>query len=125
MEHIYQIQGLFGGFRLSQSPDANATTVTAGKCFLGRPWNDLATTVYLRTFMDNSIQPAGWEPFDSSRPTILNTTFYAEYKSTGPGANATLRLPIEHFLTDQQALNFTVDKVFLEKPKWIDYDYIG
>ena len=85
----------------SQSPDANATTVTAGKCFLGRPWNDLATTVYLRTFMDDSIEPVGWTPFDSARlascclihqlrlrrglgrPVIMNTTFYAEFDSTG------------------------------------------
>ena len=50
-----------------QSPDANATTVTAEKCFLGRPWNDLATTVFLRTFMDDSITPAGFKPFDSAR----------------------------------------------------------
>lgn len=66
----------------------------------GRPWNDLATTVYLRTFMDDSIRPAGWEPFDAARyvtiyesmsselndelrPTIMNTTFYAEYESYG------------------------------------------
>ncbi|KAF7799407.1 hypothetical protein EIP86_010640 [Pleurotus ostreatoroseus] len=69
--------------RIMRSPDANATTMTAGKCWLGRPWNDLATTVYLRTFMDDSIEPAGFEPFDSARPVIANTTFYAEYKSFG------------------------------------------
>ena len=67
---------------------------------IGRPWNDLATTVFLRTFMDESIAPAGFKPFDSSRfvlstgvivyeihmsrrPVIANTTFYAEYKSFG------------------------------------------
>lgn len=33
----------------------------------GRPWNDLATTVYLRTYMDASIRPAGWTPFNSAR----------------------------------------------------------
>ena len=50
---------------------------------LGRPWNDLATTVFLRTYMDDSIAPAGFKPYDSARPVIMNTTFYAEYKSFG------------------------------------------
>lgn len=33
--------------------------------------------------MDQSIAPAGFTPFDSARPVIMNTTFYAEYDSTG------------------------------------------
>ncbi len=71
----------------------------------GRPWNDLATTVYLRTFMDDTVEPIGWTPFDSarfvpplqlartmrritypftfSRPVIMNTTFYAEFDNFG------------------------------------------
>ncbi|KAI0075082.1 pectin lyase-like protein [Panus rudis PR-1116 ss-1] len=110
--------------KIIRSPDANATTVTTGKCFLGRPWNDLATTVFLRTFMDDSIQPAGWTPFNSDRPVIANTTFYAEYRSYGPGGNTSSRVPIEHILTDTEARNFTIERVFLEKPQWIDFDYV-
>ncbi|KAJ7810563.1 pectin lyase-like protein [Mycena leptocephala] len=96
------------------SPDANSTTATNGLCFLGRPWNDLATTVYLSTVMDASVRPAGWEPFDSARPTIMNTTFYAEFNSTGPGGNT----------SQPQASNFTINGVFLEHPKWIDFGYL-
>ncbi|KAF8524973.1 pectin lyase-like protein [Gautieria morchelliformis] len=107
-----------------RSPDANASTVTSGQCFLGRPWNDLATTVYLNTFMDQSIAPAGFKPFSSSRPVIMNTTFYAEFDSTGPGANNAQRVPVEHFLSDTEAENFTLEKVFLERPQWIDFEYI-
>ncbi|KAI8986175.1 pectin lyase-like protein [Trametes punicea] len=110
--------------RIIRSPDANATTVTDGKCFLGRPWNDLATTVYLRTYMDDSINPAGWTPFDSARPVIMNTTFYAEYHSYGPGGNTSARIPLEHILTSQEARNFALDKVFLGRPSWIDYEYL-
>ncbi|KAI0059539.1 pectin lyase-like protein [Artomyces pyxidatus] len=109
--------------KIIRSPDANATTVTTGKCFLGRPWNDLATTVYLRTFMDDSIEPAGWTPFDSARPVIMNTTFYAEFNSTGPGGNTTARVPLDHILTEREARAYTIDGVFLERPKWIDYEY--
>ncbi|KAK7048001.1 carbohydrate esterase family 8 protein [Favolaschia claudopus] len=112
--------------QIIRSPDANATTQTNGLCFLGRPWNDLATTVYLSTFMDASIRPAGWEPFDSARPVIANTTFYAEFNSTGPGGNISARVPIEHLLTQPQVetLDLTIDGVFLEHPKWIDFGYL-
>ncbi|KAI0629825.1 carbohydrate esterase family 8 protein [Trametes polyzona] len=109
--------------RIIRSPDANATAVTDGKCFLGRPWNDLATTVYLRTFMDESVNPVGWKPFDSARPVIMNTTFYAEYQSFGPGGNTSARISLEHILTDEEARNFTIDKVFLGRPDWIDFEY--
>lgn len=116
----------------------------ARAAFAGRPWNDLATTVYLRTFMDATVEPVGWTPFDSARPVIMNTTFYAEFDSTGthtvcsaygagltctfmvclgPGGNTSQRIPLEHLLTVQEANDFTVDKVFLEPPQWIDRAY--
>lgn len=40
--------------------------------FEGRPWNDLATSVFLRTFMDDSIEPVGFKPFDSSRYVAMS-----------------------------------------------------
>ncbi|GLB45534.1 putative pectinesterase [Lyophyllum shimeji] len=109
--------------KIIRSPDANATTLTNGLCYLGRPWNDLATTVYLKTYMDESIRPAGWTPFSSSRPTIFNTTFYAEYNSTGPGGNMTARIPIEHILTAEESEEFTLQKI-LGRPEWIDFEYL-
>ncbi|PAV17026.1 carbohydrate esterase family 8 [Pyrrhoderma noxium] len=105
-----------------RSPDANATLDIAGDCFLGRPWNDLATTVILRTFMDDSIAPSGWRPFGSGRSTIMNTTFYAEFDNYGPGANTSQRVS-DHLLNSTEAEEFTLEKVFLEKPKWIDFEY--
>jgi len=109
--------------RIIRSPDANATTVTSEKCFLGRPWNDLATTVYLNTFMDESIAPVGFIPFDSARPVIMNTTFYAEFGSSGPGGNTSSRVPIEHILTTDEAAKFTLENVFGGRPEWIDFEY--
>ncbi|KAF8143835.1 carbohydrate esterase family 8 protein [Mycena galopus ATCC 62051] len=111
---------------IMRSPDANATTKTTGSCFLGRPWNDDATTVFLSTFMDASINPAGFEPFDSARPVIANTTFYAEFNSTGPGAPTSARVAADHILTaaQLQSLDFTIDGVFLEHPQWIDFEYL-
>ncbi|KAL5524410.1 hypothetical protein ACEPAF_9550 [Sanghuangporus sanghuang] len=108
--------------KIIRSPDANATLDITGKCFLGRPWNDLATTIYMRTFMDDTIQPAGWTPFDSARPTIMNTTFYAEFHNFGPGSNTSQRVH-DHILTPAEAADFTLEEVFLERPKWIDFTY--
>ncbi|KAK7464914.1 hypothetical protein VKT23_006122 [Stygiomarasmius scandens] len=108
--------------RIIRSPDANASVTL--DCFLGRPWNDLAVTVFLNTFMEDIIQPAGWTPFGSDRPVIMNTTFYAEFNSTGPGGDTSDRIPLEHILTAEEASNFTLDKVFLENPDWIDFEYL-
>ncbi|KAF8891513.1 pectin lyase fold/virulence factor [Mucidula mucida] len=92
--------------RVIRSPDANSTTDITKSCYLGRPWNDLATTVFLNTFMEDVIQPIGW------------TTF------SGRG-NTSARLDIEHILSEEEAQVFTVDKVFLEHPAWIDYEYVS
>ncbi|KNZ79012.1 putative pectinesterase/pectinesterase inhibitor 36 [Termitomyces sp. J132] len=108
--------------KIIRSPDANATTVTDGLCYLGRPWNDLATTVFLNTFMDQSIRPAGFTPFGGTRTTILNTTFYAEFNSSGSGGNTTARVPIEHILTAEEAQKFMLEKI-LGHPSWIDFEY--
>ncbi|KIP04249.1 carbohydrate esterase family 8 protein [Phlebiopsis gigantea 11061_1 CR5-6] len=109
--------------RIIRSPDANATTVTDEQCFLGRPWNDLATTVFLHTYMDDSITPVGFKPFDSSRPVIANTTFYAEFESYGPGGNTSQRVS-DHILNATSAKDFTLEKVFLGIPAWIDFGYL-
>ncbi|KAF9265311.1 pectin lyase-like protein [Marasmius fiardii PR-910] len=109
--------------KIIRSPDANSTTNITKQCFLGRPWNDLATTVFLSTFMEDVIRPVGWTTF-SGRPVILNTTFYAEFNSTGPGGDTSNRLALEHILTAAEAKEFTVDSVFLERrPRWIDFEY--
>ncbi|EIN10136.1 carbohydrate esterase family 8 protein [Punctularia strigosozonata HHB-11173 SS5] len=106
-----------------RSPDANATTVTVGECYLGRPWNDLATTVYLNVSMDASINPAGFKPF-SSGGVIANTTFYAEYNSSGVGGDTSKRVAADRVLTAAEARGFTVEAVFGGKPAWIDHEWI-
>ena len=72
----------------------------------------------------------------------MNTTFYAEFDSfgmfpypniglrpvahgilAGPGGNTSARIPLDHILTQEEAQNFTIDKVFLERPQWIDFEY--
>ncbi|TRM62141.1 carbohydrate esterase family 8 protein [Schizophyllum amplum] len=111
---------------IMRSPDANDTTETDGLCYLGRPWNDLATTVFIDTYMDESINSEGWKPFNDDRPEILDTTYYAEYNSTGPGGDTSARVPPSHILDEEDVseMDFTIEGVFTEHPDWIDFDYM-
>jgi pectin methylesterase-like acyl-CoA thioesterase len=54
--------------------------------FLGRPWRPYSTVVFLNTEMGAQIQPAGWLEWPRNGAPSLNTSYYAEYRSTGPGA---------------------------------------
>ncbi|KAH8826863.1 pectin lyase-like protein [Flagelloscypha sp. PMI_526] len=105
--------------RIIKSPDANVDTLS---CWLGRSWNELAVTVLLNTYMEDVVQPGGWTHF-SATPDIPDTVFYGEFNDTGPGSDTSQRVPQTHLLSEEEASNFTVPKVFLEQPKWIDCDY--
>ncbi|KAG1777217.1 carbohydrate esterase family 8 protein [Suillus placidus] len=108
--------------KIIRSPDANATVVTHSGCSLGRPWNDLAIAVYLRTYMDESIRPAGFTSW-SGKTSIPATTYYAEFDSSGPGASTSARVSQDHILTAAQAASFTLEEVFGGTPAWIDFKY--
>lgn len=41
---------------------------------------------------------------------------------TGPGANTSKRVS-DHILTAAEAMNFTIEGVFLETPAWVDFTY--
>lgn len=85
--------------------------------YLGRPWRPYATVVYLNTWMGKQIAPAGWHVWQNGAPAIwrqwpkvplhtLSTAFFAEYHSTGPGANPSKREPYAKQLTEKQAQKF-------------------
>ena len=94
--------------------------------FLGRPWRPYATVVYLDTEMGEQIDPAGWREWHPGETHSIETAFYAEYGSTGPGAHPAEREPHTHFLTPEQAHSYE-PSVFLrgsdnwdptQKPKY-------
>ncbi len=63
-------------------------TADAGveRVWLGRPWRPYATVIFLHTEMGAQIEPAGWREWHPGQTHYLETVFYAEYDSTGPGA---------------------------------------
>ncbi|MFC3824478.1 MULTISPECIES: pectinesterase family protein [Niastella] len=82
----------------------------AKKVLLGRPWRPHARTVYLHTKMGEHIAAAGWDNWRN--PENEKTAYYAEYKSAGPGANATGRVGWSHQLTKKEAKQYTLKNIF-------------
>lgn len=101
---------VFNGSRLTSAPGVH-------NVYLGRPWRPYATVVYLNTWMGRQIAPAGWHVWQNGAPAIwrdwpqvplqtLSTAFFAEYRSTGPGADPSRREPYAKHLTREQAQKF-------------------
>ncbi len=82
----------------------------ATKVYLGRPWRPHARTVFLNTEMGAQIAPAGWENWGKASNEA--TAYYAEYASTGPGANPAGRVKWAHQLTVKEARQYTLKTVF-------------
>lgn len=80
------------------------------KLYLGRPWRSFAKTVFIRCELPAAIRPEGWHNWRSTEKE--KTVYYAEYKSTGPGANPEARVAWSHQLTDEEVAAYTTDKIF-------------
>jgi pectin methylesterase-like acyl-CoA thioesterase len=91
---------VFDHCRLTAEPGAKAV-------YLGRPWRAFASVVFLNTEMGPWISPEGWHEWEHDGKPSLRTVFYAEYKSTGPGAN-----PGRKQLSDAEAKRFEVTTFF-------------
>lgn len=86
------------------------------KTYLGRPWRDYASVIFLNCRMEDCIQPEGWHNW--GKPHREKTAFYAEYNSAGPIADPQHRVPWSHQLTDQQAQVITLQNVLGGNDGW-------
>lgn len=84
------------------------------KVYLGRPWRPYAKTVFIRTEMGSHIVPEGWNPWkgDLMFPDKEKTTFYGEYKSTGPGALKQGRVNWSKQLKKSEMKQYTLKEIF-------------
>jgi pectin methylesterase-like acyl-CoA thioesterase len=80
--------------------------------YLGRPWRDYSTVIYMNTEMGGHIMPAGWFDWKSAPTPRLPTATYAEFNSTGPGANPKAREPYSKQLMTVEAKKYET-KVYL------------
>ncbi len=67
---------------------ANATVAArwAGRCSLGRPWNPLHRSVYMDTYLDGTVLPAGYTTWSGKAAGNVGPhTTMAVYRTYGPG----------------------------------------
>ncbi len=74
--------------------------------YLGRPWAAAPRTVFMRSEEPEILNPGGWLEWN------VTPALYAEYQCIGPGANASSRLTIARQLTDEEALEYTLENIF-------------
>ena len=82
------------------------------KVSLGRPWSPTASVTYINCWMDKHIIPEGWNNWKN--PANEATARYAEYNSTGPGANPTSRVKWAKQLTDEERKKYTLKNILGE-----------
>ena len=100
------------------NPTNPAADAKSMKAFaeLGRPWGHYASVTYLNCEMDAHIKPTGWNNW--GKVTNEMTARYAEYNSSGPGANPEQRVKWARQLTPEEAKDFTVQKIIGGGDHW-------
>ncbi|CAK9203634.1 unnamed protein product, partial [Sphagnum troendelagicum] len=85
--------------------------------FLGRPWKLYSLTVYINSTISGIVNPSGWLPWSGN--FALDTLYFAEYESQGPGANPQARVNWSTQITDPSELaKFSVNN-FLNAQEWL------
>jgi acetyl esterase/lipase len=86
------------------------------KTYLGRPWRIHASTIYLNCQLSEVVNPQGW--FDWKKPEAHQTARYAEFDSSGPGANPSGRPDWTRQLTKSEASKITIETVLGGEDRW-------
>ncbi|KAK9785234.1 putative Pectin lyase fold/virulence factor [Seiridium cardinale] len=99
----------------------------AATTYLGRPWSQYAIVVYMDSYLDSHIAPAGWAQWSTSSPNTGNVVF-GEFNNSGPGAwtTSTSRATFATDLSESQAAAYTLttfisDTSFID---WTAYNYV-
>jgi pectinesterase len=80
-----------------------------GRLWFGRPWRDYSRVVFLNTRIDAKLERAGWREWTPGTTNRLPLAFYAEYGSTGMGAQAP-RQPHAMALSAVEAAQWSAEK---------------
>ncbi|XP_061350194.1 pectinesterase-like [Gastrolobium bilobum] len=90
------------------------------KNYLGRPWKLYSRTVYLKSYMEDLIDPAGWLEWNDT--FALDTLYYGEYMNRGPGSNTSGRVKWPGYRvinSSTEASQFTVGQ-FIQGNDWLN-----
>jgi pectinesterase len=86
------------------------------RTYLGRPWRLHASTIFLNTEMTDVVRPPGWHNWNKLEAET--TARYAEFNSSGPGANPAARVPWAKKLTKDEASAITAQAVLGGPDNW-------
>ena len=86
------------------------------KVFLGRPWRNYASTIYLNCEMSEVVRPVGWNDWNKSEAHL--TARFAECNNTGDGASPTNRPDWTRQLKKSDAQKITVESVLGGADGW-------
>ncbi|OMO86403.1 Pectinesterase, catalytic [Corchorus olitorius] len=102
--------------RCKITPFDNMTATT----YLGRPWKDYSTTVFMQSNIGKLVDPTGWTQWIKGMDPP-NTIFYAEYQNIGPGSRVRKRINWDGFrpnISNDEAKRFTVES-FIQGSQWL------
>lgn len=92
---------VFKHCKVTAEPDA--------KAYLGRPWRNWASVIFMECELPATIHEAGWHNW--SDPARELTARYAEYHNTGEGSGISKRVAWARQLTDAEAAKVTLENV--------------
>jgi pectinesterase len=90
----------------------------AGDVYLGRPWRDYSTVIFMNTDIEAPIMAAGWSEWKSAPQPRLPTATYAEFNSTGLGANPKEREPLSKQLSAAEAKKYETKAYLAGSDGW-------
>ncbi|KAG0488102.1 hypothetical protein HPP92_006648 [Vanilla planifolia] len=96
-----------------------APVLSQFKTYLGRPWKKYSRTVFMQSFIDSLVDPAGWLEWNGT--FALDTLYYGEYMNRGPGSETADRVkwPGYRVITSAtEAEKFTVAN-FIDGNQWL------
>ncbi|XP_060962970.1 pectinesterase-like [Cannabis sativa] len=91
------------------------------KTYLGRPWKEYSRTVIMKSYIDESVEPAGWLEWNGT--FALSTLYYGEYMNRGPGSNTSARVTWPGYRvinSSVEASKFTVG-AFIQGLEWLNF----
>jgi pectin methylesterase-like acyl-CoA thioesterase len=85
---------------------------------LGRPWRPYATVIFLNTEMGEHIALEGWREWHPGETHSIETAYYAEYNSTGPGGDPSGRESHTKRLTAAEAARYETRAFLAGSDEW-------
>jgi pectinesterase len=89
----------------------------AVRTYLGRPWRDFASVLFMNTEMSEAVLPVGWHNWD--RADREKTARFAEFNSQGRGAATASRVPWAGTPAAREAQAVTASRVLAGRDHWI------